>query len=46
VVKEIRHRPFTEMKGFISGSSCAFCSGYSHSRTDFSPSFSDFPVYL
>jgi len=46
VVKEISHQPFTEMTGFISGSSCAFCSGHSHTRTDFSPDVSVFPVYL
>jgi hypothetical protein len=46
VVKEISHRPFTEMTGFISGSTCAFCSGHSHTRTDFSPNVSVFPFYI
>jgi len=46
VVKEVSHRPFTEMTGFISGSSCAFCSGHSHTRTDFSPNVSVCPIYL
>jgi hypothetical protein len=46
VVKEISVRPFTRTTSFISGISCAFCGGRSHTSTDFFPSVFVLPVNL